>query len=138
MPTEQYLVKFWADGGMLGGHNPSPEGVYWSVYRHCPGRRRRGKLIISRAQSTQYHTNNDAEWLAVRAALTFALKWHKGGRIRIYSDSRLIVHQFSGKWRCKVARLFRLMYECQQLATNFTECKVEWRPRLEMVGYLGH
>ena len=129
-------IKFWVDGGMLGGHNPSPEGVFWSVYRLRPGSY--GGVVIHREESTEYHTNNEAEWLALRAALRFATIHHKGHRLRIYSDSKLIVKQFSGKWNSNLLRLRRLRFDCQELAAPFPECIVKWRPRSEMVKRLGH
>lgn len=130
------VVRFWADGGMLGPTNPSPEGVYWSVFRQrCPGHH---SGVIIRDKSNRHHTNNDAEWLAVRAALRYACLHHPQQRIRIYSDSMLIVKQFCGRWRCKVARHYLLMWECRQLIKQFKECKIEWRPRSQMVDRLGH
>ena len=95
-------------------------------------------MVIHREKSTEYHTNNEAEWLALRAALRFATIHHKGHRLRIYSDSKLIVKQFSGKWNSNLLRLRRLRFDCQELAAPFPECIVKWRPRSEMVKRLGH
>ena len=129
-------VLFWVDGGMLGGKNPSPEGVFWSVYRKPL--RGRGNVVIDREESTEHHTNNDAAWLALRAALRFAQEHHKGKRIQIYSDSQLIVKQFNRKWRIRQAKFHRFAGECWHLANTFAQCKVIWQPREVMVRILGH
>jgi len=130
--TGRWSIRFWVDGGMLGHQNPSPEGVYWSVFCQPPGQ------VVLRGRSAKHHTNNEAEWLAVRGALQYAKVRFPNHHIRIYSDSMLIVKQFSGVWRCKVARLYILMYECRTLATSFPKCKVQWRPREQMLNRLGH
>ena len=128
------MVKFWVDGSVLG-KNPSPIGVYWSVYRSTNVHE---GVVIERERSEEYHTNNEAEWLALRAALNYAHLHYEGWRVRIYSDSMLIVKQFSGKWRSRIFRLHKLLHECRRLAEGFKECKVEWRPREEMLERLGH
>lgn len=129
-------VEFWVDAGMLDGRNPSHKGVFWSVYRAAGGAP--GNIVIRRRSTTHYLTNNQGEWLALRAGLRYAVKCHKGQRIRLYSDSRLIVNQFNGRWRCVDRRLVSLRGACLLLARRFPACEVQWRPRQEMVERLGH
>lgn len=129
-------VYFWVDGGMLGPRNPSPEGVFWSVYRRLPSGAER--IVIAREQSKDYTTNNEAEWLAVRAALRFAFKYHVNMNIHIFSDSELVVNQYIGRYQCKQPRLQVLARECWALQREFPDCVLSWCPRREMVRRLGH
>jgi ribonuclease HI len=129
-------IRFWVDGGMLDGHNPSKVGVYWSVYRALPSGQE--GIVIGRASSKAHFTNNEAEWLALRAALRFAFKHHVQYMLSIHSDSQLIVRQFNKQWRCLDAKLQVIARECWELAKEFPKVTLAWRPRREMVKRLGH
>src|SRR5262245_25996308 len=61
-------------------------------------------------------TNNVAEWRAVIGALKWAVKNAGGCRVRIMSDSMLVVNQLSGRWGCNKASLAALRDEARQLA----------------------
>jgi ribonuclease HI len=126
-------LTFYVDGGMLGDRNPSPEGVYWSVWCAPPG------SVVLHEQSTEHHTNNEAEWLALQAALRYALKHHpKASRIMVYSDSQLVVQLFNGRWKASNARMIEMQRETRRLMVDFESCQVRWKPRIEMVRRLGH
>lgn len=129
-------VRFWVDGGMMDGKNPSKVGVYWSAWRALPEGTE--GLIIKRHYSIEHFTNNEAEWLALRAALRFALTHHAKEQVQIYSDSQLVVNQFNGKWRCRIARLLTLARQCWDLAEKLPTCTLTWAPRREMIKRLGH
>ncbi len=129
-------IRFWTDGGMLGGKNPSTEGVYWSTFRALPSGV--SGLVIVREKSREHFTNNEAEWLALRATLRFARQFHPQEHIQIYSDSQLIVNQFNGRWRCQNPRLIRFAHQCWDIAPHFPQCVVSWQPRKEMLKRLGH
>src|SRR6188474_2329611 len=108
--AEKKPIRFYVDGGCLG-KNPSPRGVYWSVFVEAPGNRR---VVVHKKQSPVHHTNNEAEWLAVQSALEYAERFYPQEHLLIYSDSRLIVKQFNREWRNKIARLHRLMSAVRQ------------------------
>lgn len=132
--SAEHEVTFWVDGGCLG-KNPSPQGVYWSV------RCKNGAInrVVERSKSGDFHTNNDAEWLALRAALTYATQhFSPTSAITVYSDSRLVVHQYNGLWRTTHARHLRFRVQCHLLAQPFRSVTVEWKPRKVMVARLGH
>lgn len=138
-PTKEELadcVAFYVDGGVLG-KNPSPIGVYWSVYLDHPPEKPRG-IVVNRRESREHTTNNEAEWMAVREALLYAGRHFPGRNLVIYSDSKLIVLQFCGQYRNKVERLHRMMSEVRALATYFPKVHVLWKSRWEMVRRLGH
>jgi ribonuclease HI len=132
-PPPLKQVVLYCDGGMLGGRNPSPEGVYWSVFCAPPG------CVVERDETAEYHTNNDAEWLAVHAAFGYAIKYHPDAHtVQIYSDSSLICHLFNGIWRCKNTRMVSFLRGARELASRFPNVSVDWKPRRELVRRLGH
>ena len=61
-------------------------------------------------------TNNSAEYCGVGTALKFLadIGWH-GTNLLIRGDSQLIVHQVSGKWKCKEEHLRKLRDRCLDL-----------------------
>lgn len=123
-------IRYWVDGGVLG-KNPSRRGVYWSML--CEG-----ELAPRRRLSEEYHTNNDAEWLALREALRHAAAHHTRHFVTIYSDSRLVTNQFNGVWRSKIERHASLKYECKRLAAGLRRVTLVWRPRKVLYNKLGH
>jgi ribonuclease HI len=131
-------VKYWCDGGVLG-KNPSPRGVYWSLLCEVKGAvELKGPRII-RKGSEEYHTNNDAEWLALREALRHARSyWREAASITIHSDSLIVCNQFNGVWRARVGRHHRLRSECRRISEALKDVTVEWRPRKQLYARLGH
>lgn len=115
------------------GKNPSPIGVFWSVL--CEPEE--GDRQLFREESREYHTNNDAEWLALRAALQHATAHWPDASLTIHSDSLIICNQFNGVWKTRLERHGRLRHQCLAIA-NGREVNVEWRPRKQVVARLGH
>jgi ribonuclease HI len=96
-------------------------------------------VIIRKQDLLKYKTNNDAEWLALREALQFAVKENKGTQpIIIYSDSQLVVKQFNGEYRAKIERHHRFRTECKLLEEKLKFVVVQWVPREVNVEKLGH
>lgn len=144
------ILLCWVDGGVLG-RNPSPRGVYWSLVVE-------GGPTIRRKDAT-YHTNNDAEWLAVREALRWAAESSLALPLVIYSDSCHIVDCYNGKKQIRVQRHAQLYTECRRLAAGLVWVAVQvpkrpdrkpldwpstrkwpndWRPRDVIVAKVGH
>ena len=122
------------DGGVLG-RNPSPRGVYFSVW--CKDPRGVAQRVVVRHRHTEYHTNQDAEWLAMRAALSDALQ-RRALHVDVRTDSMFVVKQFNGQWRAKIERHAKLMHECRGLAREIGDVTVGWTPREVVVSKLGH
>lgn len=136
-PTEYpHWIKFWVDGGILmaARNSRKTRGVYWSM--RCENGAE--KPVIIRRQDRGYKTNNDAEWLAVKEALLYAAEHHTTQPLIIYSDSKLVVNQFNGEWRAKIARHHRLRTECRELADRLKFVVLQWVPRQVNVEKLGH
>lgn len=136
-PEYPHWIKFYVDGGILmaARHSRKTRGVYWSM------RCEEGsavKPVIIRKQTEKFKTNNDAEWLAVLEALQYATEKQITMPIVIYSDSLLVVNQFNGKWRAKIARHHRMRTLCHELAKGLKFVAVQWVPRTVNVDKLGH
>ncbi len=53
-------------------------------------------------------TNNYAEYCALGFALKFLDEQNWRGNIQVYSDSKLLIHQVAGTWKCKATHLQKL------------------------------
>ena len=93
--------------------------------------------MVLRQESTEHHTNNEAEWLAVHAALKYARR-RSAESVIIYSDSQLVVNVFSGKWNARDERMQDFAAQAMKLARKFSTCEILWVPRRVMVRILGH
>jgi len=145
-----HFVRCWVDGGVIG-HNPSPRGVYWSV--RIENLNGGSRPIVIRKRSRAYSTNNQAEYLALREVLSWLVSRNVRFPVIVYSDSKLIVNQFNGRFACNVPMLVGLRDECRALADRLTNVilklagmgvnargqivQVE-QPRQVMVRKLGH
>ena len=63
-------------------------------------------------------TNNELEYVRDK---------YKGKNITIYSDSKLIVNQLTGKWRVTTESLKPLWEKCSSMMTK--KIKIIWTPR---------
>lgn len=133
-----HFCKYYCDGGTLDRNSQHSAGVYWSVYDDVAG-----IFLTQRKVSTEYHTNNEAEYLAVIQALTHLLESnHVPTLAIIFSDSQLIVNQIKRKWRTKNPRLEKLLKEAQSLIKQLDvvgwNVGVQWVSRVETSRRLGH
>jgi len=138
-----HFVRCWVDGGVLG-HNPSPRGVYWSV-RIENLNNGSSRPITIRKRSRAYRTNNEAEYLALREVLMELIARNVIMPVVIFSDSKLIVNQFNGRYATNVPRLVTLRDDCRALADRLQKKVIvtlagggKEQPRAVMVRKLGH
>ncbi len=73
-------------------------------------------------------TNNRAEYRAVINALEKAKDFHDG-RVKLFSDSNLIVKQMKGVWRVKNQDIRKLHGSAKELIKYFEEVCFEHVPR---------
>jgi ribonuclease HI len=75
-------------------------------------------------------TNNVGEYsgaiLAIQTAIDSGVT-----KLKILSDSKLIVHQIRGDWDCKNQQLRSLRDEVWALAANLEQIDIQWIPRGE-------
>ena len=79
-------------------------------------------------------TNNDAEYTGLIVGIKYA--HHLGVRqIDIYSDSKLVVEQVNGNWRCDSYTMRQYQHEARDLLDKrFPGAwKLEWLPRLQNI-----
>lgn len=129
-----YTIIF--DGGCLG----NPGKAYGSYKLQT----REGKERIVRLQFG-HGTNNSAEYMALNAALKDlrdtirkAGKDPAGFEVEVLGDSKLVIQQASGVWKCRNATLKPLLDETRALAGQFRNITFTWHPRSVSEAHLGH
>ncbi|HAH07485.1 MAG TPA: ribonuclease H [Elusimicrobia bacterium] len=110
------------DGAARGNPGPASLGV---VIQDEAGRalREAGRCLGEQ-------TNNTAEYEALLEALRLAAELG-GRRLKVRSDSQLLVRQFNGQYRVKNARLAGFLSEAHRLARGFERVELVHVPREE-------
>jgi len=135
-PSTHYTLIF--DGGSYG--NPGPGyGSYVLV------RNRDGKSRIQRLDFEEEMTSNEAEYRTLIAGLQDLISTiHTAGRspsdftLEVRGDSRLILHQVSGKWKTNSVELMPLRDKAGELLNQFGGFILVWQERDKSERILGH
>lgn len=118
-----FILQF--DGASKG--NPGKGGAGWAVLDA------KTKMITACGASHMPHaTNNEAEYTALIDGLQHLVdEGTKGKRIGVQGDSKLVVMQVKGKWKCKAEHLKPHMDTCKALvkAAGVLSADIEWIPR---------
>jgi ribonuclease HI len=104
------MIVAYIDGGARG--NPGPAGYGVRIEDELGG------LITEFSGFLGSATNNVAEYNGLLAALRYARE-HGHRKVRIKSDSELLVRQMRGEYRVKNAGLQPLFEQARTLAENF-------------------
>jgi ribonuclease HI len=104
------MIVAYIDGGARG--NPGPAGYGVRIEDEM------GELITEFSGFLGSATNNVAEYNGLLAALRYARE-HGHRKVRIKSDSELLVKQMRGEYRVKNAGLQPLFQQAQALAEDF-------------------
>jgi probable phosphoglycerate mutase len=94
-------ITAYCDGGSRGNPGPSGYGVFIQDAQ--------GQTLGELSEFLGKKTNNFAEYSGLLAALEFALS-HRHSRLRVVSDSELMVKQIKGQYRVNSPEL-KLLYE---------------------------
>ncbi|HVE14049.1 MAG TPA: ribonuclease HI family protein [Elusimicrobiota bacterium] len=113
-------LLFYIDGACRGNPGPSSVGV---VVQDADG-----KVIKEHGRAIGVGTNNVAEYTALSDALGLA-KELGGRRLKIHSDSQLLVRQFNGQYRVKNPALFDKLTRIQQMRRDFESVELVHVPR---------
>lgn len=113
-------VYIHVDGAASGCPGPASIGA---VLREVPD-----AVIAEIAESIGQATNNEAEYHAVLRGLAEA-KTRGYERVRMYSDSQLVVRQIRGEWACREERLGRLCALAIERSSSFESFELVWIPR---------
>lgn len=112
-PSERFTAH--CDGGSRG--NPGPSG-YGAVIEDSKGR-----VVAELSEILGIQTNNYAEY----SGLIAVLKWaNENGtkRLRVVSDSELMVKQMQGKYKVKSPILRPLFEEARRLTRNIASFEI--------------
>ena len=110
----------WVDGGARG--NPGPAAIGAVI------KDEQEQLITSLSRRIGIGTNNQAEYMALIAALEKAISL--GARqVHVKSDSELMVKQLNGNYRVKNANLKPLYQKVKQLQDSLQEFTIAHIPR---------
>ncbi|MDR1123285.1 MAG: ribonuclease HI family protein [Elusimicrobiota bacterium] len=108
------------DGGSRG--NPGPGAAGWVIKDGA------GKPLLKEGLFLPQCTNNQAEFIALKMALTASQKLG-GARLEIRSDSQLLVRQYGGQYKIKNPDLRLIMTDIKKLAAAFTAVNLTHVPR---------
>ena len=118
-----------APGGVYTAHvdgasrgNPGPAS--YAVIIEAPG----GERVLELGKYLGRETNNVAEYYALITALDYATA-HKLTRLRVLSDSELLVRQMQGRYKVKSADLRPLYERASQMARGLEHFAIEHIPR---------
>lgn len=119
-PPGAYLAHI--DGAARGNPGPASYGVV--IFRPD------GRLLDELTRYVGRATNNVAEYYALIAALDYA-EAHGIRKLRVRSDSELLVRQMQGQYRVKSADLRPLHERARKLARRLDSFSIEYVPRTE-------
>jgi ribonuclease HI len=113
-------VWLYTDGAARG--NPGPAAAGFRILKSG------GELLVEHADSLGNRTNNQAEYAALISGLK-ACPAYTRNRVRVGSDSELMVNQMRGAWRVKHPELRRLYQEAQMQEASFQEVSYDHHRR---------
>lgn len=109
-------ITAYCDGGSRG--NPGPSG--FGVYLQDDG----GKAVAELSEYLGKKTNNYAEYSGLLAALNYALE-RGHARLRVVSDSELMVKQIKGQYRVNSPELRPLYEEAKRRIARLEQFRIE-------------
>ncbi len=135
MKSKQLVI--FTDGGSRG--NPGESGIGVVVYdQNDLAEIKREKCgnnhipIWKTGEKIGLHTNNEAEYLALKKALTWLIDFlstktnQNYAQVQFRLDSKLVVEQMQEHWKVKDARMKALRDECLAL-TKELEPTIKWQ-----------
>ncbi len=115
-------IEVYVDGGSRG--NPGPAGGGFVIFKG-------GKLVAKGKEFFGHLTNNQAEYLALRAALRKAYLQFADSAVCCFMDSQLVVEQMNGNYKVKKPHLKPLFEEVRRIADQFKSFSIAHIPREE-------
>src|SRR5271155_2931456 len=109
-------ITAYCDGGSRGNPGPSGFGVYIQDES--------GKTLAELSEFLGKQTNNYAEYSGLLAALNFALE-QGHPRLRVVSDSELMVKQIKGQYRVNSPELRPLYDEAKRRITRLEQFQIQ-------------
>ena len=100
----------FSDGGARG--NPGPAAIAFVILSS------EGKVLMKNSRFVGAHTNNQAEYEALIAALESAIELHAED-VTFYLDSELVTKQVIGEYRVKNLELRKLWSKAGKMPADF-------------------
>jgi ribonuclease HI len=114
VPMSPSLVAY-VDGGSRGTRGPAGIGV---VIEHSCGRR------VEISEPVECGDNNYAEYAALLVALKYATNF-QCSRLRVLSDSEVVVRQISGLYTCQSLALREIYDDCKALIDSLQQFTIQ-------------
>ncbi len=108
-------LKIYTDGASSGNPGPAAIGV-------CI-KGENGQKLVNISQYLGLATNNQAEYIAVIAALEAAIRL-KATEVTLYLDSELIARHLAGAYRVKSLSLINLYSQARKLVKKFSNLNI--------------
>jgi probable phosphoglycerate mutase len=115
-PPRSGLITAFCDGGSRGNPGPAGFGVYIQDEN--------GEKVAELSEYLGIRTNNFAEYSGLLAALEFALRYDHP-RLRVVSDSELMVKQIKGQYKVKSPDLRPLYDEAKRRIGGLSFFQIE-------------
>ena len=140
--TKLYHVLF--DGGARNNGSPTAEsyGSFMVAAKLSDGT---VKKVTETMTFDTGLTNNEAEYSALIAGVQYlhiaikaAKRDPKEFALRIVGDSKLVINQVAGTWKCKASNLKPLLQAAHEMIDDFASATFEYTPRETSVRLLGH
>lgn len=116
LPPPSNAITAYCDGGARGNPGPSGYGVYIEDEQ--------GRKLAELSEFLGIRTNNFAEYSGLLAALEFALRYDHP-RLRVISDSELMVKQIKGQYKVKSPDLRPLYDEAKRRIAGLESFQIQ-------------
>jgi ribonuclease HI len=123
-----------------GGYNGEVYGSWEITFNGFKKRVSRKVFITADSKDYERKTCNSAEYLALIDALGWlsTVKHKREYDLKVFADSRLVVNQVLGKYRCKKEHLMIFCNVVRTSLEKFRVWNIHWRSRTYNVKRFGH
>ncbi len=112
------MIHIYTDGASRS--NPGESASGYQIFDE------KGKLLVKYSFYNGIKTNNEAEYLAIIAALEKAgAEFGYATEVLLSSDSQLVVRQINGEYKVKNIGLKELNRKAADLVRKFKSCRLE-------------
>ena len=133
IPEDRVPITLIFDGGSSG----NPGQGYGSYQLTVRGKVEQPK----RLQFSPQHTNNEAEYDTLIAALEAIVRRAKDPRrvdLDIHGDSQLVINQINGQWKVRDPRMQERVRRVHALLSQLGSWRAAWHDRANSLKVLGH
>jgi len=114
------MIEIHVDGASKGNHDKTVENKAY-ICIIVPD------MNLEFIYNKRWLTNNEAEWEALLEALKIAIK-NKWNKVKIYSDSKLVVEQYNENWKCKNEKMMGYYISAKSIG-DFLDVELVWISR---------